>query len=291
MSEDTAYFESLPEELKAARFFKPGEDGAVKPISQLISDLDDAGKWMGNSVRIPGPDASDDDVASFRAKVMEKIPGLTAVPNLEDPEVMAAHFTKLGRPETADSYKAPDNVQLEGEQLGQLKALAFKANMTQAQFNDYVTNMTAAQADAVQQQQLKHEEGIATLKSEWGAAYDENVAQITALLKTNTTTPPYLIEQLQQGNLPADQVRWLHSIADAVSNEDGQFHQQGGNDTAQMMTPEEAGMRANEVTAKMLNRDKPPSPEEMKVLEKKAEAYEYMARGMKPPGELLRYIQ
>lgn len=288
MSEEVGYFDSLPEEVKP--FAKVGDTDEIKPVSQFASDINDAFNWMGNSLRLPGPDADPDSLKGFQEKVMEKVPGLSVIPNAEDQEAMSAHFAKLGRPDAADSYKAPDSVQIDGEQLGQLKSIAFKANMTQQQFTDYLTTWNDANTSAVQQSVLAHEEAIATLKGEWGAAYDERVAEITAFLKTNATTPPSVIEQLQQGGLPADHVRWLHSIADAVSNEDGQFHQQGSNDNPNMLDHSEAAMRAQEVTNRMMDVTNPPSADEMAILAKKAEAYEYMAMGQRPPAELMRYV-
>lgn len=282
---------SLPAELKEAAFLRADADGNYKPLSQVVSDLNDAAQHMGNSLRIPGPDAGESDMTTFQQKVMEKIPGLMATPNLEDADSLSQTFAKLGKPDSADSYKVPEGVDIEGEALGQLKSIAHKSNLTQSQFQEYLTNWTAANGETVQQAQLKHEEAMATLKGEWGASFDENIGQIAALLKTNQTTPPYVIEQLEQGNLPADQVRWLHSLADAVSNEDGQFHQQGNDPAPAMLNPTEARLRADEVVKRMYDRDNPPTTAEMEILDKKQTAYEHMARGRKPPAELMQYIQ
>lgn len=286
MSEETAYFESLPEEVK--QFAKVGDTGDIKPVGQFAADITDAFQWMGNSVRLPGPDASDDDKAGFRDKMLERFDGLTVTPNAEDPEAMSAHFARIGRPDNADAYKAPDNVQIEGDQLGQLKSIAFKANLTQAQFSDYLSTMTEVNKAAIGAAALQHEEGLATLKGEWGAAYDERVGQIAAFLKTNATTPPGIVEQLQQGNLPADQVRWLHSLADAVSNEDGQFHQQGDGDNPAILDKATAEHLSADVTARLAEPDLPEA--ERAILMKKSEAYTYMKMGQRPPAELLRYV-
>lgn len=276
---------ALPETLHDLPFLKDAADESA--FKQRIVD---AGQWMGNSLRKPGPDASQEDIAAFQAKVVEIAPGLMPTPNLEDADAMSTVFAKLGRPDAADAYKVPDGVEIEGEVLGQLKALAFKANLTQKQFEAYTASVHESSKGQIDQQTVQHEQAIATLKGEWGAAYDQNIGQISALLKTNATTPPYLIEQLEAGKLPADQVRWLHSIADSVSNEDGQFHSQGGKQPGAMLSRAEASARADEVTARMMDRSKPPTAAEMEVLMKKAEAYELMAAGQRPPAELMAFI-
>lgn len=288
--DDNNWLESIPEELRGASFIKPGDDGKAKPLSQVVADLNDAAQYMGNSLRIPGPDAGEDKWKEFHTKVQERVPGLMPTPNLEDPESLNATFGKLGRPEGAEGYKTPEGVDLPAEQLGELKALAFKANMTQRQFTDYLSNWTEANQTAQQQAAAKHQEAISALQGEWGAAYEERVGQVADFLKTNSATPPYVLEALAAGNLPADQVRWLHSLAEAVGNEDGQFHQQESGAGPALVSPEEAKMRVAEIVDRMFDRNNPPSAEEVAILDKKQEAYEHMARGRKPPAELMRYI-
>ena len=287
---DNNWLESIPEELRSASFIKPGDDGKAKPLSQVVADLNDAAQYMGNSLRIPGPDAGDDKWSEFHAKVQERVPGLMQTPNLEDPDSLNATFGKLGRPEGADGYKTPEGVDLPPEQLGEIKALAHKANMTQHQFNDYLSTVSETHKTAAEQATAKHQEAITALKGEWGAAYDQRVGQVADFLKTNGTTPAYVIEALEAGSLPADQVRWLHSLADTVSNEDGQFHRQEGDTGQPMLSPEEAKMRVAEIVDRMYDRNNPPSSDEVAILDKKQEAYEHLARGRKPPAELMRYI-
>jgi hypothetical protein len=284
------WLQSIPEELRSASFIRPGEDGKPKPLAQVVADLNDAAQYMGNSLRIPGPDAGADDLRKFHDRVMEKIPGLMPTPNLEDPDSLNQTFAKLGRPEGADGYKAPDGITMDPEQLGQLKAIAHKANLTQKQFADYLANWSEADSGVREQAAAKHQEAVAALKGEWGAAYDERVGQINAFLKTNSATPQYVLEALEAGTLPAEQVRWLYAMADAVGNEDGQFFQQQGDTGAPLVAPDEAKARIAEITARLYDRSNPPTADEMNILDKKQEAYEHMARGRKPPPELMRYV-
>ena len=142
---------SLPENLRDLPFLSGADSPEV--FKQRIQD---ASQWMGNSLRLPGPDAPDDDRNAFYAKVMEKVPGLMITPNLEDPDGMTQVFSKLGRPDNADKYSAPEGIALEGEVLGQLKSLAFKANLTQKQFDAYVANVSEATKAQLDQQVTQH---------------------------------------------------------------------------------------------------------------------------------------
>jgi len=262
---DDNWVATLPEALRSAPFIKPGEDGKVKPMDQVLADLTNAAQHMGNSIRMPGPDAGADDIKAFQQKVMEKIPGLMVTPNMEDADSMSATFGKLGRPESADSYKVPEGAGIEGEQLGQLKAIAHKANLTQGQFAEYLSSFSTANKSVFDQAQLKQEEGMAALKGEWGTAFDDRLGQVTSFLKTNSATPDHVLQSLQQGNLPADQVRWLHSLAEAISNEDGQFHKQENNGSDKL-APDEALSQLGEVEKRIFNREQPPTADELKVL-------------------------
>lgn len=291
MADDVAVPEwaktSLPEALHDVPFLKDAD--SPETFKQRLVD---AGQYMGNSLRLPSNDAGDEDRKAFYTKVMERVPGLMVTPNLEDAEGMQSIYAKLGRPDNADGYSVPEGAGIEGEALGQLKSLAFKSNLTQQQFAAYVATVSETSKAQTEAQIAAHAEAMSTLKGEWGAAYDQNVGQIAALLKTNTTTPPYIIEQLEKGNLPADQVRWLHSIASTVSNEDGQFHQQDPNKAPAILAPQEASARADEITKRIMDTGpNRPSRDEMIILQKKAEAYEYMAAGQRPPPDLMRFVQ
>lgn len=281
------YYKALPE---AAQPFARTEDGTIKTLDQFVADIDGAFKWRGNSLRIPGPDASAEDIRTYQDKVIEKIPGLARLPNMEDPAAMKEHFGRLGRPDTPEGYKLPEGVQFEDAQIARMKTLAHHTNMTQRQFSDYVANVASVADTMGQEAAQRHEQDIAALKGEWGAAYEGNLGEIRAFLKTNKTTPPHVLEQLNQGNLPADQVRWLYSMASAVSLEGSEFYQQGGHDKPVMLTPQEAKARLEELNRKLYDRQTPPSAAEKATLQKRAEALTYLFKGLRPPDELLQYV-
>ncbi len=96
---------NLPDELKNAPIFKPAQDGTIKSVEQVVLDLNNLAQVAGNSLRMPGPDAGDDDIKAFHTKVMEKVPGLMVLPNMEDEANLATHFTKLGKPATPEGKR------------------------------------------------------------------------------------------------------------------------------------------------------------------------------------------
>jgi len=264
MSEEaTNWVESLPEELRDAPFL----EGAETP-ADFKERIANAAQYMGNSVRIPGPDAGDDDIAAFQAKVMEKIPGLMVTPNAEDPESLAATMVKLGKPEAADAYKTPEGVALPAEEVGRLKALAHDANMTQSQFDAYLSGVNKLSTEGREAAERQLEEGTNALKGEWGAAFDERTQDVAKFLEKNTSTPAYILESLKEGKLPADQVRWLHSLAETINIDDGGFSAQ--EDTRERtLTPSEAESQLNEVEARIFSQTNPPTPQEMQSLTEK----------------------
>lgn len=288
MSEEAT--NAVPEWLSEAPFFRPSEDGA-KSADQILADLNDAAQHMGNSLRIPGPDAGEDAMATFQTRAMEKIPGLMKTPDAEDAEGMSAIFGKLGRPAGADGYKVPEGLDLTPEQAGQVMGMAHAADMTQGQFSKYVSDWAAANGAAVTEAQNKHSQALEALKGEWGATYDKNVGEIASFLKSNSSTPDSVLQALEGGQLPAEQVRWLHSLAESVSPEDGQFHQQEDAGSG-LVSPSEARDQIEEINVRLINESKDMTTNQRQGLMVKLLKLQYMADGNRPPsdGELLRAI-
>ena len=274
---------SLPEQLHDLPYLKDAESPDV-----FKERVVNAASWMGNSVRMPGDDASDEDRQEFRKRVLERDEGLMPVPVGDD---LTGVFRKLGTPEKPEAYKTPEGVDLPPEALGQMKAMAHKANMTQGQFEQYLSEWNTANTAATTEAQNKQAEALQALKSEWGAAYDQRTTEIADFLKTNSSTPDSVLKSLQDGTLPAEQVRWLYSLADAVSTEDSQFHQQQP-DTAGMVPPIEAEAQAEEINKRLLSESATMGKAERQSLMLKMLRLRYMADGQKPPsdGELLKII-
>ena len=70
-----AWRDALTDEQRASNIFTN-----VKDLPDLFNQFQHAQSAIGNSLRIPGPDASAGDQQGFYAKVMEKAPGLVRKP-------------------------------------------------------------------------------------------------------------------------------------------------------------------------------------------------------------------
>ena len=241
--EAKSWKESLPPELQSAPYFKNAET-----LEQVTADLTNAAAWQGNSLRIPGPDASDEQRREFQTKAMEKIPGLITVPD-PDSEEYGAFFEKLGTPKDAAKYKVPEDHGLDGDTLGQLKATAHSMNMTQKQFDAWIggqleqskTQREAAE-NAVKEQQ-------ALIQGEWGAATEQRMGEIAEFLASDDSIPSDLKEAFKEGRLSAEYVRFLHSMAGAMS-EGGEISRQANDD--RQLTPLEAKEQFAELTERLV---------------------------------------
>lgn len=258
------WHDSLPDELKGAPIFKPAEDGTIKSVEQVVIDLTNLTQQAGNSLRMPGPDAGDDDIAAFQTKVMAKVPGLMVMPNIEDADNIAAHFGKMGKPATAEEYKTPDIEGFELSNSGEVKAQAHAMNMTQAQFSSWVTNQAAGMAAQGTALTAQHEEQTGVIKTEWGAAYEQNQIAVGKLLKENKLTPPELVEAFDKGELPATMMRYLLNLSE-LGAEGGTFQQQTeGSDT--IPVPEEAMSQLTEVENRLFAKGMRPGMPEYELL-------------------------
>lgn len=270
--------QAVPEWLAEAPFFK-AEEG-TKSADQILADLNNAAQWMGNSLRMPGPDAPAEDIAKLQERVMEKIPGLMKTP--EDPEQAGAIFAKLGKPETAEGYKLPEGVELDSAQAGEIMAWAHDADMTQSQFERYLGKYVEAGQAGAERARQEHEQSMAALKADLGAAFDVKKSEAIDFLRSNDHTPKNVVDALENDLLPADQVRWLMSLADAISPEDGDFQRQESS-ASSVVSPSEAVEQIDEITRRLYDPDL--SPEMRKGLVTKLVRLQYMRDGQKPPPE------
>jgi hypothetical protein len=83
-----------------------------------------------------------------------------------------------GVPEAPDKYQwqAPEGVQVNEEWLSKGKAVAHKLGLNNDQFGELVGLHNELMQDALKVFQTKEADGIAALKAEWGADYDQNYA-------------------------------------------------------------------------------------------------------------------
>lgn len=241
------WIESLPEALRTAPFFKPGEDGTARTVDQVMSDLTNAAQHMGNSLRFPGPDAGVDDVTSFQGKVLEKVPGLMKVPDIDNADTMAGIYDSLGRPKSLDDYKAPEveGHSWEGQDMGKMKARAHKLGMSQNQFNNMLSEMATDNMASKGIRETEQTEQMSGLKTEWGDTFDNRMDAVKQLINGDAT-PPEFKKAIEAGTLPANTLRWLYKMADSVGGEGGELKGQGKEQQG-AITPNEAEAQISEI--------------------------------------------
>ena len=193
------YETALPEGLRDIPFLKD-----TKSPDEFVGNLKNASQHMGNSLRIPGPDAGDQDWSSFDAKLAEKIPHLVRA-DLTSDEGKAALLKRLGLPDSADEYGA------DGESKWLAEA-ALKANLTKSQFNSLVKNVAELNEQQGAVTNAERQEQLDSLFKEWGFSKAKRLENIEGLAKL-TDAPDSLRDQIASGTMDANTLRWLDSLA------------------------------------------------------------------------------
>ena len=245
MGEEAKWFETagVSEEYAAADIVQNSQD-----INSLVKQTLDLQAYQGNSIRIPGEDASDESVAEFNQKLMDKLPGLYKMPGEDDAEGVTQLYQKLGMPKDKAEYGVSEVSGLNDEQLGQFLEAAHGAKMTKTQMAAMVEaiNTVNGSEDAAAAEAL--EDAHAALKAEWGLAYDEKIALATALM--NEEGSP--VSGMDVSEINPDVLRWVSSIGKRLGVEGAEFSGQGDKGGAGHNTPEEAASQVAEI---MGNRD------------------------------------
>ena len=144
---------SLPQEIRDLPTF-----GKFKDVSSLAQSYAELERWKGQSgkVAIPASDAP--------------------------PEAWGEVFKAIGRPDDPAGYdlKAPEGAPIQVEVLPEFAKVAHEAGLSKAQaakLVEWFGGHAGQQAQAMQAQQAQAmEQGVATLRQEWGNTFDTNVA-------------------------------------------------------------------------------------------------------------------
>lgn len=176
MSEENEFLQSLPEDLRTNETL-----GKFKDVSGLAKSYVEVEKMLGNTVRIPGEDAGDDARNKFYEKITS-VPGVARIPGDDaDENARNAFFAKLGRPESPDGYKYDFEGDLKGlqpDQEGHKEFLktAHAAGLTQTQTKQLLDHYYGNVLKTVSEQTRANEEGLKSLKENYGDAYNERLS-------------------------------------------------------------------------------------------------------------------
>lgn len=238
MPEEPNWRDNLPEELREHKTLAD-----VKDVGSLAQQFIDSQQMIGQSIRIPGPDAGDEARKAFEAKLMEKVPGLVPTPDPDNPETLQAFYKRMGLPDDPTGYEHPDNV--DATQMADFAKLAHEQGLTKTQYKailEAVGNTAKAREDSNAE---AFAEGIRALKQEWGIVYEDNLELVDAVMK-GTNAPKEMLELAASKKLPAEALKWLYNIGKQLGQEGINFER---DESTTRLPPAEALARANEIMA------------------------------------------
>lgn len=239
---DKSWLEALPEDIRGSNAL-----GNVKDVADLATQFVNQQSLLGSSIRIPSENAGEEDRQKFYDKVLKNAPNLMPKPDLEDEAAMAAIYAQLGRPADADTYA------LEGVELSpEMKKAAHDAGLTQAQFAKVFANFVKPALDDSAAHKAAVKQGRDELAEEWGYAFQTKEQTAQALLE-KTGAPTALVEAAARGELNADTLRWVDSLATSIGREGLDIVNHGSSGGGRM-TPAEAKAQVGEI---MANRNHP----------------------------------
>ena len=238
--------DDLPEDLRSLDTLKDIED-----VNSLAKQFVDQSRYLGNSIRIPGEDASDEDRAAFRAKLVEKHTGLVELPvDPEDEEGYAKVFDALGRPQKPDEYELPtiDGVELDKERTKRFAEAAHAAGMTKKQFGKVMGEIFKADAELLESKKGEHTTAMTALRAEWGDAFEGKLNRAAKVAEL-TNAPEGLVEAIRNGDTDTATLRWLDGLSTSLGGEAAELVKQAGGSSG--ITPMEAREKADEILRAM----------------------------------------
>lgn len=270
---------ALPEDIREAESLKNFED-----VGQLAKSFVETKAMQGNSIRIPGEDAGDEDKKEFVDKLLNHVPDVMLKPNFEDDEQSTEFFRSIGMPEKPEEYEIPEveGVKVNEDRANVLQGLAHKHKITKSQFAGFMKDLNAIDAQVMQQRKEQAEENQKALAQEWGVKYDANISAAAKIAEL-TGAPSSLLEAVKNKEAGPETMKWLLELSQAIGGEGSAFNDQQGGGNASGMTPAEADAKISEI----MNNKKHPywdshHPEHGKALQNmiKLQAYK---DGRKPP--------
>jgi hypothetical protein len=199
-------------------FDKAGFEGVVKSYQ----NIEKLAKNHETTVIIPGLETSDEDRSIF--------------------------YNRLGRPkeDTGYTFKLDDGA--DNSRLDAMRGEAHKLGITDEQFSGLaqadLAYLSNAQEANVVQAEVTAAEATATLKKEWGAAYDTKVAGIDVAAEKLGFTTEHL-EGLRNSMGPVEAMKFVDKLNAQIGDHD---FEDGNSVMPNHRTPEQAKVELSELT-------------------------------------------
>lgn len=244
---------ALPEGYRDHPIVKEAAD-----VASVVKQAIDGQKELGNRIRVPGPDASPEDRAAWVKELQAKANGVTVIPGEgATDEMRAAFYESIGRPKEAKLYSIekiqlpdglPDDFKIPADLLDKAREVAFKDNLTQAQFESGLVRYLESEAFQVKQTSEQTAERDAKLKEQFGAA--EDAKKNAALRAAEKFGGKEFADRLAQSGTPEEWAAWAQAGETFAESGSLDITNRGASTTA--LSPDEATRRISEINA---NRD------------------------------------
>lgn len=242
---ETSWRDSLPEEIRGDKALADFSDVGGMAKAYLDTKAD-----VGRSLRLPGPDASVEDINAFNTSLMQKVPGLTAIPGEEAPkEVTDEFFRQLGRPDDPSGYKLPETRDENSKAgLDELKQLAHSLGLPKKQFEKLSAKLVEQHNSQIEKVVADRAADWDNLKVDWGTGLEGKTKAILELARA-TDAPESLTNAITNRAIDSGTMKWLNSLVDSMSG-DSQLNFQGAGSQETRTSPAEADAQINEIMAK-----------------------------------------
>lgn len=213
----------------------------IPDLDTLAKSYLDSQSYIGNSVRIPGEDAGQEDWAKFNEKLAAKVPGLLNLPE-DQAEASALLYQKLGRPESADKYSSAQDAS--AEQMEFMK-WAWENGMSDSQVKAWLDENSSRGTASQEAIQKEFSDLESALKEEWGQGYQRKLADANNAIKAFADEQvANFLENTGLGDHPMIQ-RLLAAAGENLG--EGQTEGLTGQGNRFQYTPEEAKNRITEI--------------------------------------------
>lgn len=217
-----AWSAQIPSEYTKDAVWTPLKD---KPLGEVLKGYAEGQKYIGGSVRIPGADAKPEDIAKFHQKL--GVPDSPDKYNLKMPEIPGGWDEAQVKPVLAEIHK-----------LG----------LTPAQAQGVVGLYAKTVQEAYGRFDTDRKTAAETLKTEWGATYEKNLALAQrVVLEFSGQESLDLLDASGLGNHPA-LIKLFAKVGEILA-EDGVI----SGDVEGVPTEEEAQRKVNEILADRTN--------------------------------------
>lgn len=238
------WYDEVSEEALPPKVREWDEVKNAESAEKFWDQMENMRSHLGRSIRIPSEDAGSEDWEKFNQKLISKVPTLIPKPNPDDPKAMENLHKAMGRPDSEDAYQIPDGAEIDEKNAAALRKIAHAAGLNQAQFANLVKKSAENITEQRQQLTEQQEAEVNQLKTDWGAAYDENYKAVTRFLE-DTGAPQNIIDAAKNKRLTASDAKWILNQRKAMQGEGSGAA--GDQSSGDMMTPDEARMQISEI--------------------------------------------